>query len=73
VRVDPGHEIGEHLHEGRYELHEVVAGRGLCQTMGQELEYVPGVSALMPPDVPHRIVASEEGVWLLAKFMPALV
>ena len=73
VRVDPGHEIGEHLHEGKYELHEVVAGRGVCQTMDQELEYVPGVSALMPPDIKHRIVAGDEGVWLLAKFMPALV
>lgn len=73
VRVDPSHEIGEHLHEGKYELHEVVAGRGVCQTMGQELTYVPGVSALMPPDIKHRIIASEEGLWLLAKFMPALI
>jgi len=34
---------------------------------------VPGVSALMPPDVKHRIVASDEGLWLMAKFVPALV
>ncbi|MFH1035214.1 MAG: cupin domain-containing protein [Pseudomonadota bacterium] len=73
VRVDPGQEIGTHLHEGRYELHEVVAGRGVCQTMGQELEYIPGVSALMPPDVDHRIIAGDEGLWIMAKFMPALV
>jgi quercetin dioxygenase-like cupin family protein len=73
VRVDPGHEIGEHLHEGKYELHEVVAGQGVCHTKGQELTYVPGVSALMPPDVKHRIIASDQGLWIMAKFMPALV
>jgi quercetin dioxygenase-like cupin family protein len=73
VRVEPAHEIGLHLHEGNYELHEVVAGQGVCQTMGQELAYVPGVSALMPPDVKHRIIASDQGLWIMAKFMPALI
>lgn len=62
VRVDPGHDIGEHLHEGRYELHEIVGGAGVCHTRGEELRYVPGVSALMHPDVLHRITAGDQGL-----------
>lgn len=73
VRIDPGKEIGDHLHEGKSELHEVVQGSGFCQVSGQNLEYVPGVSALMPPDTRHRIVAGDEGLWLMAKFVPALL
>lgn len=73
VRVDPDCQIGDHLHKGQYELHEVVAGQGVCHFLGRELDYHPGVTALMPPDVNHRIVASGQGLWIMAKFMPALI
>ncbi len=72
VRIDPGREIGEHRHEGKLELHEVVQGEGRCQALGKEFSYKPGVVALMPPDEPHRITAGEKGLYLLVKFAPAL-
>jgi quercetin dioxygenase-like cupin family protein len=73
VRVDPGCQIGDHLHQGQYELHEVVQGQGVCHFLGRELDYHAGVSALMPPDVSHSIVAGDQGLWIMAKFLPALL
>jgi len=72
VKVAPGKKIGEHLHNGQIEIHEVVAGYGKCICAGEELEYVPGNIGFMPADVLHEVIAGPEGVYLLAKFFPAL-
>ncbi|HOJ78159.1 MAG TPA: cupin domain-containing protein [Bacillota bacterium] len=72
VRILPGHEIGEHLHEGRIELHEIVAGAGNCILGGQTIRYQPGEVTVIPADLIHRVVAGEPGLIILAKFLPAL-
>ncbi|HEY1406534.1 MAG TPA: cupin domain-containing protein [Spirochaetota bacterium] len=72
VRVDPGCELALHAHEGKLELHEVVAGSGVAFRGEEQFEYTPGTVAVIGADVKHRVVAGDNGIILLAKFIPAL-
>lgn len=72
VRVAPGKSIGLHTHDPQLETHEVIAGAGVCLCGGQRLEYAPGVIAILPAGVAHEVTAGPEGLYLFAKFMPAL-
>lgn len=71
VRIAPNQRIGRHVHARQLETHEVIAGSGVCECGGSRLPYAPGVVAIMPPDVPHQVSAGPDGLYLLAKFMPA--
>ncbi|MCJ2165459.1 MULTISPECIES: cupin domain-containing protein [unclassified Pseudodesulfovibrio] len=73
VRLEPGAEIGDHVHETNWELHEVAEGSGQCFLDGKCIPYEPGVVAIMPESASHRVQAGENGLCLLAKFMPALL
>lgn len=73
VRLEPGAEIGHHVHEANWELHEVAGGTGLCRLGGREIEYRPGVLAVLPENEPHSVRAGADGLCLLAKFVPALL
>lgn len=73
VRVAPGKAIGLHTHDPQLETHEVIAGSGVCRCGGQELEYEPGTVAILPAGVAHEVAAGPDGLYLFAKFMPALV
>lgn len=73
VRLAPGAEIAEHIHEASWELHEVASGSGVCLLEGRSIDYEPGVAAVMPEKAPHRVMAGEYGLCLLAKFVPALL
>ena len=72
VRIAPGKAIGNHIHETQLETHEVISGYGICINDGMELKYEPGVISIIPKEVPHEVKAGEEGLYLFAKFMPAL-
>jgi quercetin dioxygenase-like cupin family protein len=72
VRVEPNHCLGKHEHETQVEIHETVEGSGICIVDGQSLEYKPGVIGIMQIKAVHEINASDEGILLLAKFIPAL-
>ena len=73
VRVKSGCEIGDHIHEGKWELHEVVCGQGTCRIETAEISYTTGVTAVIPADLPHSVQATESDLYLLAKFIPALL
>ncbi len=73
VRIEPGKRIGLHAHERQLETHEVIGGSGVCITQGAQLPYAPGVVALLPAGQTHEIQAGPDGLFLFAKFMPALV
>ena len=73
VRLEPGAEIGDHVHEANWELHEVAEGSGHCVLDGRRIPYEPGVAAIMPENAPHSVRAGEDGLCLLAKFVPALL
>ena len=72
VRIAPNCKIGLHIHETQLETHEVIAGRGVCINDGTELTYEPGVISIMLAKVPHQVNAGKDGLYLFAKFFPAL-
>lgn len=73
VRIEPFCMLGEHIHEGKVEIHEVVNGTGECMVNGKEYSYSVGVTAVIPENSPHSVRAGKEGLYLLAKFSPPLL
>jgi len=76
VRVEPGCELKNHAHDGQWELHEVVRGRGTATLDGRKIGYEPGRVMVIPKGTPHAVRADAdqgEGLFLFAKFFPALV
>lgn len=72
VRIEPHKRIGLHVHETQLETHEVIAGCGICKTEGKELAYEVGNLAVLPADAAHEVIAGDGGLFLFAKFFPAL-
>lgn len=72
VRIAPNKKIGSHVHKMQLETHEVISGSGICIDAGKEIKYEPGVISILPKNVPHEVTAGSEGLYLFAKFMPAL-
>lgn len=72
VRIAPHKSIMNHVHETQLETHEVISGKGICINDGTEIDYVPGVISILPKKIPHEVKAGEDGLYLFAKFIPAL-
>lgn len=72
VRIAPGKRIGLHTHPTQLETHEVITGTGQCITEGKQITYRPGTLAVLPAKQPHEVIAEKNGLYLFAKFMPAL-
>ena len=72
VRIAPGCSIGKHIHETQLETHEVIKGSGKCVNAGSTIPYESGTISIMQAGVPHEVDAGSEGLYLFAKFMPAL-
>ena len=72
VRIAPDCSIRDHIHDPQLETHEVIAGHGTCINGGTDIKYEPGVISIMPAKVHHEVHAGEDGLYLFAKFMPAL-
>ena len=69
VRIEPHATIGLHTHPASIELHEVVAGSGVCAMEGSEVTYTVGSMAVLPCNAPHEVRAGDEGLCLFAKFI----
>lgn len=72
VRIAPEKRIGLHVHEAQLETHEVIAGSGICRNDGVEFAYEAGRVAIFPAGIEHEIQAGKNGLFLFAKFFPAL-
>jgi quercetin dioxygenase-like cupin family protein len=72
VKVEPGCKIGNHVHATQLETHEVIAGSGTCINDGAQITYTPGTISIIPAAMPHEVTADDNGLYLFAKFMPAL-
>lgn len=72
VRIAPNKKIGNHVHKTQLETHEVISGSGVCVNNGTEICYEPGTITILPMDVPHEVNAGSDGLYIFAKFMPAL-
>jgi quercetin dioxygenase-like cupin family protein len=73
VKVDPGCTLENHIHEGKWETHEVIDGQGRAFIGNDSLEYKPGVLAVIPENITHKVCADNTGLVLFAKFIPALL
>jgi mannose-6-phosphate isomerase-like protein (cupin superfamily) len=73
VRIEPGCAIGTHVHEGKWELHEVLGGEGRCRIEAATVDYRPGVCGLLPENREHSVEAGKDGLLLFAVFAPALL
>lgn len=73
VKIAPRRKIGSHVHQTQLETHEVVAGSGTCINNGAQIGYEPGVVSIFPANIPHEVAAGEDGLYLFAKFIPALL
>ena len=73
VRIEPNKKIGIHIHQDQLETHEVISGEGKLIKNESEFHYETGVIAIFPKGVKHEIIASTTGLYLFAKFFPALV
>lgn len=72
VRIAPNKSIKNHIHETQSETHEVIAGSGVCVNKGVEISYEVGTISIMPSGIPHEVNAGADGLYLFAKFIPAL-
>ncbi len=72
VRIAPNKCIKNHIHEMQLETHEVIAGSGTCMNNGTAISYDTGTVSIMPAGIPHEVNAGENGLYLFAKFIPAL-
>lgn len=72
VRIAPNKSILNHIHELQLETHEVISGEGICINNQCKIHYSPGVISIMSKTIPHEVHASDDGLLLFAKFIPAL-
>ena len=72
VKIDPGCILDTHMHDGKIELHEVAGGSGTMYLDKQEIGYSTGRICLIPANMQHKVVAGKDGLYLFAKFTPAL-
>ena len=72
VRIAPNKSILNHIHETQLETHEVIAGTGFCKNDGADIPYQPGVISIFQKSIAHEVHADDTGLFLFAKFMPAL-
>lgn len=73
VKIAPNKKIGSHIHETQLETHEVISGSGICINSEKEFIYESGSISIFPIKVPHEIIAGKDGLYLFAKFIPALL
>lgn len=72
VRIAPHKSIKIHHHDLQLETHEVVAGSGVCVHDGVTVHYEPGIISIFQQKVKHEVNADADGLYLFAKFFPAL-
>lgn len=72
VRIAPNKSIKTHIHETQLETHEVIAGSGVCINENATIPYEIGAISIMPAGIPHEVNAEDDGLYLFAKFIPAL-
>ncbi len=72
VRIAPNKSIKNHVHDTQLEKHEIISGSGICINNGIEILYKPGTISIMPAGIPHEVNAGNDGLYLFAKFIPAL-
>lgn len=71
VRISPNCAMLPHRHDQETEQHFVVAGDGRADLDGHAVDYAPGRLMLIPPATTHSVRAGDDGLVLMAVFVPA--
>lgn len=72
VKVEKQCEVGSHLHDTQWEFNESLQGNGIFLLGGKEIHFGKDYSFITPPGIEHTVIAKDEDLYLLAKFIPAL-
>lgn len=72
VKVEPFCTLDTHVHENNLEIHEIISGNATCYIGENTISYNVGTIGVIPENVPHKVEAGENGIYILAKFIPAL-
>lgn len=70
VKVEPYCMLDTHVHETEIETHEVISGSGTMYLNDKEISYSAGCICVIPANTLHKVVAAQDGLYLLAKFTP---
>lgn len=73
VKIEPFCELDNHVHNNNLEIHEVIYGHGKCQIDNNQVDYCLGTVGLIPSNTKHKVTAGKDGLYILAKFSPALL
>lgn len=73
VKVEAGCCLDEHAHSDKWEIHEIIAGEGSTCIGESSVKYEPGMSAIIPEGIKHKVNAGSKGLSIKAKFIPALI
>ena len=55
VELNPGEEIGFHIHEGESETYYIISGKGIYSDNGKEIEVSSGAVTLTPSGEGHAL------------------
>ena len=72
ISIAPNKSIKNHIHEKQLETHEVIGGTGVCINDGVSIPYKEGTISIMPAGIAHEVNAGDDGLYMFAKFIPAL-
>lgn len=73
VHVEPNCTLELHTHPDNLEIHEVISGGGIFYNGDIKATYTAGSVGIIPANVSHKVEAGEDGIYILAKFIPALL
>lgn len=73
VKVEPYCVLDTHVHNNSLEIHEVIYGGGICYIAGNKIEYKIGTVGVIPEKTEHKVTTGKDGIYILAKFSPALL
>lgn len=73
VKIEPFCVLETHTHPDSLEIHEVIYGEGECKIAENLVAYKVGTVGVIPMNTKHKVTAGEDGLFILAKFTPALL
>ena len=72
VKIEPNCKIPFHAHRDNLEIHEILQEQGTCILNTESHDYNCGTVSLIPKNLNHEVIANDKGLYLFAKFIPAL-
>jgi quercetin dioxygenase-like cupin family protein len=73
VKIEPECVLDTHSHDGKIEIHQIVAGSGKMYLNGKVIDYSQGQICIIPANASHKVVAGKNGMYILATFAPSLL